>query len=162
MIECNGYNFMSYAESGVSVEALTAALARLGEYLPYSLAEMQVDPGEYARKLVAHACIDLALSPDGKIVGIQAYYANDHETRKAYATFFSIDPECRSTGIAKQMMQTLVDTAKAHGMSVIEGRVARDNARAQALYEKYGFSITSEVSAEKVVMSRRLDGERKP
>ena len=154
---CNEYRIVSYAESGETVETLTAALARLGEYLPYSLAEMQVDPGEYARKLAAHACVDLALSADGKIVGVQAYYANDKETRKAYATFFSLDPECRGTGIAKQMMQTLVDTAKANGMTVIEGRVARDNARAQALYEKYGFSVTSEVSAEKVIMSRRLD-----
>ena len=156
-MECNGYRIVSYADSGVSLETLTVALARLGEYLPYSLASQQVDPGEYARKLVAHACIDLAFSPGGKIVGVQAYYANDKETRKAYATFFSLDPECRGTGIAKQMMQMLVDTAKANGMSVIEGRVARDNARAQALYEKFGFSVTSEVSAEKIIMSRRLD-----
>ena len=156
-MECNGYRILSYAESGVSFETLRAALERLGEYLPYSLTEMRVDLDEYMRKIVAHACIDLALSPDGKIVGIQAYYANDMVTRKAYATFFSLDPECRGTGIAKLMMQSLVDTSKAHGMSVIEGKVARDNVRAQTLYGKFGFSVTSEVSAEKVIMSRRLD-----
>ena len=156
-MECGGYRIVRYAEAGVSFEALRAALERLGEYLPYSLAEQQVDLDAYARKLVEYACVDLCLSPEGRIVGIQAYYANDTATGKAYATFFSLDPECRGTGIAKAMMQVLVDTAKANGMSVIEGRVARNNARAQALYTKFGFAVTSEVSAEKVVMSRRLD-----
>ncbi|MCL1920424.1 MAG: GNAT family N-acetyltransferase [Kiritimatiellaeota bacterium] len=156
-MECNEYRIVKYAEAGVSFEAFRDALGRLGAYLPYSLEEMQVDLDAYARKLVAHACVDICLSPEGRIVGIQAYYANDMETRKAYATFFSLDPECRGTGIAKVMMQSLVDTAKAKGMSVMEGKVARNNARAQALYEKFGFAVTSEASAEKVIMSRRLD-----
>jgi ribosomal protein S18 acetylase RimI-like enzyme len=156
-MECNGYRILNYQDSGVSFEALKAALERLGEYLPYTLTELQVDLDEYARKLVAHACIDLALSPDGQVVGIQAYYANDMTTRKAYATFFSLDPECRGTGVAKLMMQLMMDTAKANGMSVLEGRVAKNNARARALYEKFGFTFAYEVSAEKIAMSQRLD-----
>jgi len=159
-MECSGYRIMTYPESGVSFETLRAALGRLGEYLPQSLAEQQIDLDDYARKLINHACIDLVLSDDGRVVGIQAYYANDRVTRKAYATFFSLEPECRGTGIAKQMMQALMDTARANGMSVIEGKVAKGNARARALYETFGFAVTAEVSEEKVIMSQRLDGNR--
>jgi len=154
---CDGYRIVKYPASGVSFAALKAALERLGEYLPYTLAEQKIDLDEYARKLANHACVDLVLSADGRVVGIQAYYTNDTVTRKAYATFFSLEPECRGTGIAKRMMRLLMDTAKANGMSVIEGNVAKNNARARALYEGFGFAVTAEASGEKVVMSQRLE-----
>jgi len=155
-MECNGCKILTYVQSGVLFDTLKAALGRLGEYLPRALSE-QVDLAAYTRKLVKYACIDLALSPDGQIVGILAHYSNDRETRKAYGTFFSIAPEYRGTGIAKVMMQLLIDTAKTSGMSVIEIKVVKDNARAQALYRKFGFLVVSEASPEKVIMSRRLD-----
>jgi len=153
----NGYKILTYPASGVSFEALKAALGCLSKYLPYPLAERQIDLDAYTRKLVNYACIDLVLSPDGRVVGAQAYYANDMITRKAYATFFSLEPECRGTGIAQQMMQKLVDTARANGMTVIEGKTAKNNVRAQALYGKFGFSLASEASEREIVMSRRLD-----
>lgn len=60
----------------------------------------------------------------------------------AYFTSFETVPYLRSQGIGTFMLDVAVQLAQELGAPTLELHVMKDNPRAQALYERYGFVVT--------------------
>jgi len=154
MIQIEAYAVRSYEESGVSVEELIAAVGRLDKLLPGgSFSQKDFDIRTYTEKLVKLGFIDLVLAPDGEIVGISAYYANDHEKHIAYSSIFILTPEVRTKAII--LIRRGIRNAKAQGMRTFRLQVLKSNEQAIRIYERVGFVICGE-RGEKFDMSKDL------
>jgi ribosomal protein S18 acetylase RimI-like enzyme len=63
---------------------------------------------------------------------------------KAYMYAFRIRPDFRSKGLGSLMLQIIEEDLRRRGFSTLTLNVAKDNPRARQLYERSGFSTTSE------------------
>jgi len=98
----------------------------------------RVEISDYARKIANHATRLEAWSA-GTLIGLVAAYNNDFEARIAHITSVSVIREWTGKGIASRLVAQCIEHAKASGMRLISLEVARNNAPAIKLYEKYGF-----------------------
>ena len=90
-------------------------------------------------------------------VGYAALYANDMETRIAYFTLLAVKPGCQGMGIGQALMQAGLDLAKSRGMKAAKLEVKKGNAGAIRLYERLGFCVCAEASADSIYMIKTFD-----
>lgn len=105
----------------------------------------RVDVNAYARKLAAHARLFEAWD-GGQLAGLLAMYCNDTAGGKAFITSVSVAPGYARRGIAGSLLRQAVAAARAAGMRVLALETGAGNAAALALYRKYGFTLTEQVS----------------
>ena len=149
------YVIRSFEESGCSLDDLADAFRRLETLLPDgSTSQRELDVRAYSEKLVTLGIVDLVLAPDGCIVGINGYYANDKETRIAYCSILLLSPEVSTK--AAIIIRRCFRTAKEQGMRALRLRVLKSNTQAIRLYERVGFAICGE-HGERYEMSKELD-----
>ena len=76
-----------------------------------------------------------------RIVGSIGVHPAGGSERMAHRAGFGITVirECWGQGVGSALLQTAIDFAKEAGISVLSLEVRSDNARAIALYEKFGF-----------------------
>jgi len=154
MIQIEDYIVRPYAESGMTFEALAEAVGELSGLLPEGpLAEQGVDVRTYTEKIVAFGYVDLVLAPDRRIVGLNAYYANDCEKRVAFSSVLVLRPEVVAKAII--LIRRALRNAKAQGMREFRLKVAQSNRRAIRLYERFGFTVCGETGG-KFEMSKDL------
>jgi GNAT superfamily N-acetyltransferase len=91
----------------------------------------------------------MAVSADGSIVGgggivLMAWPSNprDPQTRRAMILNMYVEPEYRRRGIARSLMQTMIDWCRTERFSTVELH-ASDEGR--PLYESMGFKPTNEM-----------------
>lgn len=81
-----------------------------------------------------------AARADGRIVGNIGLHGSTRERMKHRLSFgLSVEKEYWGKGIGSALLKTMIDFARENGFSVISLEVRSDNARAIALYEKFGF-----------------------
>ncbi|HEY6643248.1 GNAT family N-acetyltransferase [Povalibacter sp.] len=91
------------------------------------------------RQLLASEIFDVC-EADGQVLGFCK--AIRHEGRSHHSALvgpLAVRPDSRGKGIARLLMQNVIATLKARGVSRIELTAERDNPRAIAFYEKLGF-----------------------
>ena len=77
---------------------------------------------------------------DGRIVGDIGLQGSTRERMKHRMSFgISVAKECWGQGVGSALLQTAIDFARSVGIAVISLEVRSDNARAIALYKKFGF-----------------------
>ena len=78
-----------------------------------------------------------------RMVGCIGVHGVGRSARMAHRASFGINvlKECWGQGVGSALLQTAVDFAKEAGIAVLSLEVRSDNARAIALYEKFGFRI---------------------
>lgn len=87
--------------------------------------------------------IYLAHAPDGVVGMAGAYQAADApDTRMIYGVW--VEPALRGQGLARRLVETLVEWAGAAGADQCALWVAESNAPAVSLYESLGFEPTGE------------------
>ncbi|MEX2654660.1 MAG: GNAT family N-acetyltransferase [Acidimicrobiia bacterium] len=123
---------------------LDAPYAFAGTYIE----SIQQPPEHWAERAGAAAAggesaIYLAHAPDG-VVGMAGAYqpAETQDTRMIYGVW--VEPVLRGQGLARRMVETLVEWAGAAGADQCALWVAESNAPAVALYESLGFESTGE------------------
>ena len=75
----------------------------------------------------------------GEVVG---YAGMMFTGREAHVTNIAVDPEVHSQGVGTRLLMTIVTEAIARGAETISLEVRVSNKVAQAMYEKFGFSVT--------------------
>lgn len=68
--------------------------------------------------------------------------------RVGYIAHLAIDPECRGMGIGEQLVEHLMEQARANKRKKIELDVAETNPRAKKLYERIGFRLVTKVKSK--------------
>ena len=114
----------------------------------------RVEINDYARKIASLAMCFEAWSA-GALIGLVATYCNNLETRIAHITSVSVLSEWAGKGIAARLMSQCIEHVKTSGIQQISLEVARDNAPAFKLYEKYGF-IAGEAKTSLICMDLHL------
>ncbi|MDY6051940.1 MAG: GNAT family N-acetyltransferase [Rothia sp. (in: high G+C Gram-positive bacteria)] len=83
--------------------------------------------------IIAYAGIDHTASQPDEVPGDAAYLSK-----------FYLSAETRGTGLARELMQSVISEARADGKDGLHLRTPQLNHRAQAFYEKVGFSQVGE------------------
>jgi GNAT superfamily N-acetyltransferase len=91
----------------------------------------------------------LAESDDGKVVGggglviaVWPGYINEKRARRAWILNMYTEPEFRKQGIARQILNTIVEWCRAEGFGNVSLHASNDG---RALYESAGFIASNEM-----------------
>lgn len=87
----------------------------------------------------------IAVSEDTPI-GVAALYRLEDQADVGEVFQVWVRPEYRGTSVARDLMDTIFEWAKANGFRRILAGVTRGNARALNFYTNYGFSVVDESS----------------
>jgi ribosomal-protein-alanine N-acetyltransferase len=116
----------------------------------------RVDLEAYAGKLVARARRWEAWS-NGDLVGLVAVYCDAPAGGTAFVSNVSVDPARRGAGVARQLLKTAIEFARAAGLGALDLEVHGRAQDAIALYTSLGFLQTGERDGT-VSMRLPLDG----
>lgn len=136
-----------------TVGELAAALSDLGRHLPDPI-ETHQPVADYAAKLLRHGWLATVVS-GGRIVGLVAIYANDLETRRAFASILVVDPGHSRRGLGRTLMQKAIAEARSRGMRSMWLKARPDNEPALRLHRELGFRRTG-TDGGRDVMEREL------
>ena len=93
----------------------------------------------------------LARAGDGEAIGFATVYwswATTKACRIGTMNDLFVAEPARGTGAAEALIAACLDACRAHGARVLEWMTARDNARAQAVYDRVGGQRSEWVSYE--------------
>jgi GNAT superfamily N-acetyltransferase len=93
---------------------------------------------EYAQKLINNAVLFEAWVSN-ELAGLIAVYFNNYETKICFITSVIVSPNYQKQGIAKTLLERVVDYAKKKYFSKIKLEVHIENKYAISLYEKFDF-----------------------
>ncbi|MFD1506012.1 GNAT family N-acetyltransferase [Georgenia yuyongxinii] len=79
------------------------------------------------------------------VVGLVSYYAEDGRPRERQLVSMWVAPEARRSGVARALVDAVLDAAAAEGAERLTLFVVDDNEAARRLYEQLGFVATGEV-----------------
>lgn len=79
-----------------------------------------------------------------KLIGIAAFYANNQQTHEAFITMIGVSSDYNGQGIAKKLLERVVNHCKEIEFNRLLLEVRKDNKAAIGLYEKFGFSLFKE------------------
>lgn len=116
----------------------------LNLFSPYlkSLESGEVDKLSLALKLTEKGIV-IKYVVDEHPVSFAAFYCNDSIEKNAYLSLIAVLPEYTGQGIARTMLDKVVEISKAKGMETLRLQVRNDNERAIRLYSNYGFKMMS-------------------
>ena len=77
-----------------------------------------------------------------KQIGVARYTVNPDGKSCEFA--LTVSDEHRGQGIGSQLMESMMEAARGHGVRVIEGEVMSNNHRMLSLMRELGFSVTPE------------------
>lgn len=123
---------MGYRDAG----ALDATIATSGPYIAQGLAE-----GFY-RGWLAEDASGRVVAGGGALVHPWVSHPSHPQPRRAYILNVYTEPDCRRRGLARRIMQAIVDWCRAEGFGSVALH-ASDEGR--ALYEALGFKATNEM-----------------
>jgi ribosomal protein S18 acetylase RimI-like enzyme len=103
----------------------------------------RVNIDEYALKLSQHA-VNFASVIDSKIIGIFSVYFNNLESKEAFISNVCVHPDYRGVGIAKLLLNLVVDYGKKMQFNTVKLEVNKENNPAVSFYKKHKFTITGE------------------
>ena len=89
-------------------------------------------------------------------VGFAAFYANNTDTRIAFISMIAVKEESRGRHYGSTLMEKVSLTAVENGMRWMQLEVQRSNTAAISFYQKHGFVMIGEKSADSYLMSKEL------
>ena len=106
-------------------------------------AEQDRPDREWAGRLAAgmdeHSQLPLVVELNGEPIGLAWSRVDSVDPRLAHIYQMWVDPAHRGRGAARLLMETIVDWARANGVSTLELDVTCDNLAATQLYRTMGF-----------------------
>jgi GNAT superfamily N-acetyltransferase len=116
----------------------TAGIAQVSDDELESLAELLLaDPEHEGVQLLARR------TEDGAAVGFATVYwsrSTLSASKLAVMNDLFVDPSARGGGIAEALIEACREVGRAHGAATLGWQTAKDNARAQAVYDRVGGS----------------------
>lgn len=105
-----------------------------GIYIP-------TDIEKYVEKLLNNATI-VPYIENNSIQAFIAYYKNDHLLENSFLTMLLVSKKVQGKGLGRMLLELSIKDVENNGFKKYKLEVLKDNAKAKALYEKYGFVIT--------------------
>jgi RimJ/RimL family protein N-acetyltransferase len=105
--------------------------------------EAKLDRAQFAERLATPGIIRFgAFDADGRMVGLVGLQIPSGAKQRHKAFLFSmyIEAAHRGTGLARQLVETVIAAAREAGAVVVHLTVEAGNMRAQRLYRRLGFS----------------------
>lgn len=130
--------------SDVGLESLVEFLKKVDNAFPVYISK-KTDIDEYACKIHKYGKT-LAYMDNGEIVGMALYYDNNHESKIAYLSMIAVLKDFRGQGIASELLDTFMRKSRHAGMLFVELYTHKTNKQAIKLYEKFGFSSSTDES----------------
>jgi len=90
-------------------------------------------------------CTFIAFSDDSPI-GIAALYRTEEENDVGELVQVWVSPEHRGKGVARDLMDAVLQWSSANGFRTVVATIGKDNVRALRFYQEYGFKPESEAS----------------
>ncbi|MBI2068852.1 MAG: GNAT family N-acetyltransferase [Candidatus Yanofskybacteria bacterium] len=93
----------------------------------------------------------IAREPSDKIAGVTGFYQRDIDPKDiAWLGWYCVDPQFRGKGYGREILEWTIDKAKEKGFTVLKLWTTTDpnEAAAQILYEKLGFTVVREEDSE--------------
>lgn len=112
-----------------------------------------------AEKWHTHAEFCTSRDENRRLVGMIAFYANLSETGVAYLPHVYVSPYHRREGLFSKMLDFIEGSIRRRGFNEIKLEVDRNNFKAQAVYEKNGFSIIGGASLTSWYMVKNIKME---
>lgn len=110
----------------------------------YELEERCFDSDRFSRRQLAHlltranAANLLAVAEDQRVIGYGTLlFRRNSTTARLYS--FCVDPAARGTGLGRELLQALENTARERGCQRMLLEVRADNRVAMGLYRRMGF-----------------------
>ena len=107
--------------------------------------------------------LGIEVRDEGRLVGLTNLSGIEGGARTAHFGIVIGERECWGRGIARETLALMMERAAAMGLRRVVLEVARDNTRALALYERFGFATDRRVTrrhagglVELTIMSLRL------
>lgn len=99
---------------------------------------------------------------DESPVGIAAVYRNEESREDAELLQVWVAPDFRGTGVARDLVDTLIDWCADNGIRRVFAGITQGNDRALRFYRKCGLDVVDSVPAESpggVMLARRVEFE---
>lgn len=96
---------------------------------------------DYDRDMALVAVED-GLGPDAPLIGVARYFREPNESRCEFAIV--VADSWQGRGVAKVLMQHLIDTARANGLDTMIGLVHGNNTKMLSFMRRLGFSIVKD------------------
>lgn len=117
-------------------------VARERRYLTFTQAPPFAQATAFYRDIVDHGLCQVVALLDQTVVGWCDVLPGRGQARSHVGTLgIGVVPAARHRGIGPQLLRHAIDGAWARGMCRIELSVRADNPRAQALYQRFGFTL---------------------
>lgn len=133
---------MKYSFSKLSFEQVHKFLIETDNEFATPLSS-KVNIEEYAKKLSDFShfayCTD-----DDNIIGMISCYVNNPPL--GYISNVCVKSEYQNMGIFSSMFSTLIDSLKQLGIKILKLEVDNDNTKAQKVYLKKGFAVSTQAS----------------
>ncbi len=134
---------------------ITKAVIRLENNLLPSLSQRHINLQEYADKLREFGRVWCHYD-QGNPVSIIAGYFNDVQEHIAYLSMLAVDENYRGRHLASSLLSEFEEYALNTGMEKIKLEVRKNNRTAQALYNKFGYTIIGDASDTSYYMVKPL------
>ncbi len=120
---------------------------------PQYRTEARFTPADWRRRLRDHAQFAAFLAD--RPVGLVAASPDSAETAYVYSLW--VDPQARGQGLARRLVEAVLDWARRHGVRTATLRMEPGNGAARTVYEGLGFTeIPSGSTTQEVVMRLRI------
>lgn len=152
--DAQGLVFYHHRARAVSPEAFLRFIEQVEKEFEPPLSAQHHLP-DYVDKLLRLAEVNYVLDGDDVVAAI-ACYANDLEHHQAYATFISVLPNYRGSGIARPLLTRGIESCRAAGMHNLRARTWH-RGKILAFYEEMGFVVERVETNEWGVESLQLN-----
>lgn len=145
-----------HIERLTDVELVQKYVLYFEQWLNPSLLERKIDIRDYARKLCLNGIVLLAEDEENNSTGLLGAYMNNQETKTAYISFLSVDPNFRGRYVGESLMHKVEKLAVESGMSSLVLEVRKFNYNGIAFYKHLGYTILDEASENSYHIKKKL------
>ncbi|MEC3907601.1 GNAT family N-acetyltransferase [Tamlana sp. 2201CG12-4] len=114
----------------------------------------KVNLRDYAEKLSNLATVNICFY-ESKIVGVCAFYCTPDIYDYGFLSFLSVESTYRNRGIAKKMVQDMIEHCRHFGMKTLKSSTWKSS-KAMRMYMNLGFKATYSLKDESVLLDLEL------
>lgn len=145
-----------HIERLTDVEDIEKHILHFEKWLTPTLLERNIDIKDYAYKLCSNGIVLVSEDEENKSTGLLGAYMNNQETKTAYLSFLSVNPNFRGQHIGEYLMHQVEKLAIESGMSNLVLEVRKFNYNGISFYKHLEYEIMEDASENSYYMKKQL------